>query len=245
MHYPLTFELFGHSLHVHLIMEILSYTLGYRLYVYLRRHTQDAISTEGRMYIFIAAAFGAFWGSHLLGIVERPLHREMLTFTYFGSNKTIVGGLLGGLIGVEAMKYFLKIRHSSGDLMTYPLLFGLVLGRLGCHFEGLDDGTFGLPTHLPWGIDFGDGVRRHPVNLYEILYLGLVALLLFLVEKKWRLPDGMRFALFLSAYLLYRFGMEYLKPVYFYNPPGFTAIQMVCAAGLLYYIKKFAGYWSS
>jgi phosphatidylglycerol:prolipoprotein diacylglycerol transferase len=37
----------------------------------------------------------------------------------------------------------------------------------GCFFSGLTDHTHGCPTAVPWGHDFGDGVPRHPVQLYE------------------------------------------------------------------------------
>ena len=33
---------------------------------------------------------------------------------------------------------------------------------------GLHDDTYGLPTALPWGIDLGDGVPRHPAPLNDI-----------------------------------------------------------------------------
>ena len=42
-----------------------------------------------------------------------------------------------------------------------------MIGRWGCHFAGLADGTYGVPTTLPWGVDYGDHIARHPVALYE------------------------------------------------------------------------------
>lgn len=51
----------------------------------------------------------------------------------------------------------------------------MAVGRLGCFFAGLPDYTYGVPTDLPWGVNFGDGVPRHPVQLYES-----AAMLLFL-----------------------------------------------------------------
>ena len=38
----------------------------------------------------------------------------------------------------------------------------------------LSERTAGVPTGLPWGIDFGDGIPRHPLMLYEMLFLGLL-----------------------------------------------------------------------
>jgi len=41
------------------------------------------------------------------------------------------------------------------------------VGRIGCFLSGIADQTYGVATALPWGHDFGDGVLRHPVQLYE------------------------------------------------------------------------------
>ncbi|UOQ64612.1 prolipoprotein diacylglyceryl transferase [Hymenobacter volaticus] len=223
---------------VHLLCEVLAYTLGYRYYQRLRTRTTDPISSEHRLWIFVGCSVGALLGSRLLGLLEHPevlLHPPGGALYYF-TNKTIVGGFLGGLIGVELTKKRLGITASSGDLMVFPLLLGLSIGRLGCHLSGLEDGTYGTATALPWGIDFGDGIPRHPTNLYEILFLGVLALLLWLQERRRPLPNGRRFQLFLAAYLLFRLLAEFIKP----TPPlpglGLTAIQCACVAGLGYYV---------
>ena len=238
MTYPVIFHLGPAQIHAHIIFELLAYTLGYQYYAWLRRRSNDPIGDEHRMFIFIGAAFGAFWGSHLLGIVERPLEAKPSFFLYFLANKTIVGGLLGGLAGVEITKKFLGVNTSSGDLMTFPLLLGLAIGRLGCHLEGLADGTFGLPATLPWGIDFGDGIPRHPVNLYEILFLGAIALLIFTLESNRPLANGSRFKIFMIGYLLWRFMLEYLKPAFFWPVVGISSIQMACLMGIWYYRRE-------
>ncbi|MEO6037148.1 MAG: prolipoprotein diacylglyceryl transferase family protein [Saprospiraceae bacterium] len=235
MTYPVVFHLGPVHIHAHLVFELLAYTLGYQYYQWLRKRTDDPISNEQRIFIFIGAAFGAFWGSHLLGVIERPFEPRDAALLYFLANKTIVGGLLGGLAGVEITKKFLGVTRSSGDLMAYPLMLGLAIGRLGCHLHGLADSTFGLPATLPWAIDFGDGVLRHPVNLYEILFLGLLAMPIFTLGSRWILPDGGRFKLFLISYLLWRFCLEYLKPAFFWPLLGLSSIQIACLTGLIYY----------
>lgn len=76
------------------------------------------------------------------------------------STTTVVGGLLGGLVGVELSKKIIGVRTSSGDLFSYPLILGMMIGRVGC-LGGLEDNTYGEATTLPWGMDLGDGVMRH------------------------------------------------------------------------------------
>ena len=221
---------------MHLFFEILAYIVGYRMYVWLRKRTVDPISDENRAWIFIGAAAGAFIGSHLLGILEQPAELVHFSLLMWYANKTILGGLLGGLIGVETTKKIIGVDRSSGDLLVYPLLASMAIGRLGCHVAGLEDGTFGLPSNLPWAMDFGDGIRRHPVNLYEIFILSAIACYLWWREKKTPLPEGMRFKIFMTGYLLWRFLAEWLKPVWWF-PFGLTSIQLACLAGLFYYRK--------
>jgi len=236
--YPVELTFGSFHLPVHLVCEVLAYSLGYRFYLYLRARIPDRISDQGRQWIFVGAAAGALLGSRVLGLLEHPalLLHPPGGWLYYFTNKTIVGGFLGGLVGVELTKKYLGIRTSSGDLMVLPLLLGLGIGRLGCHFSGLTDGTFGTTTRLPWGIDFGDGTPRHPTNLYEIAFLATLALLLAALEHRRSLPNGRRFELFLAGYLLFRLLVEFLKPTAALPGLGLTAIQWACVAGLGYYV---------
>jgi phosphatidylglycerol---prolipoprotein diacylglyceryl transferase len=236
MHYPLEFQLGAARISAHLVFEMLAFTLGYRLYGWLRGRTRDRISDEGRMWVFVGAAAGALVGSHLLGVLEQPAHFARFDLVLWMGNKTIVGGLLGGLIGVEWAKKINGITASSGDLMTYPILLGLAVGRVGCHLAGLTDGTHGLPSSLPWAVDFGDGIPRHPVSLYEIGYLGALAFFISRREKSQPLADGLRFKIFMVGYLFWRFFVEFLKPVPWVAPIlGLSVLQLAALAGLLYY----------
>lgn len=149
-----------------------------------------------------------------------------------------MGGLLGGLIFIELGKKFFNIRHSSGDLMTYPLILGLIIGRLGCLSAGLDDGTYGLATTLPWGMNLGDGILRHPTNLYEILFLIILFVSLKIADKSISQIEGLKFKLFLFSYLGFRFFVEFLKPAPFVVW-GLTPIQIAAAFGVLYYLIIF------
>lgn len=238
MHFPVNIHVGKWHIPAHLLCETLAYFVGYRYYVYLKRHHNDHINENNRFYIFLAAAFGAFIGSHMVGVLENPPDLKHLNIIYFLGNKTIVGGFLGGLASVELMKNYLGVKTSSGDLMVYPLIVAMIIGRIGCFLAGLDDGTYGNATNLPWAIDMGDGIRRHPTNLYEISFWILLWISLFLFEKRNTLANGARFKLFLSAYLIFRFLEEFLKPDYFFSF-GLSTIQLVSLAGILYYYKVF------
>ncbi len=141
--------------------------------------------------------------------------------------KTVVGGLLGGWLGVEIAKRFGGIYRRTGDLFVLPLCVGIAVGRVGCLVAGLADDTYGKPTSLPWSVDFGDGIGRHPVQAYEIVFLMLMGVLL---ERNRKLPEGVRFRIFVASYLAWRVVIDFLKPqplIY-----GLDVIQWACLAGL-------------
>ena len=249
MSYPFTLNIGDAHIHLHVFFEIMAYTVGFQYYLRLRKKSVDLISDDHRLWIFIGAAFGGFLGSHILGVLEKPIppqyfneNNTLSAFLYFMGNKTVLGGYLGGLIGVELTKKHLGVTTSSGDLMTFPLILSLIIGRVGCHLEGLEDGTFGNPTTWPTGIDFGDGFPRHPTNLYEISFLIIIWLSIVYVEKKTppdlsgqALSNGRRFKFFLISYLIFRFFTEFLKPAYV-HPIGLSSIQIAALGGLFYYI---------
>jgi prolipoprotein diacylglyceryltransferase len=238
LHFPVNIPIGKSGIPVHFVCETLAYFLGYRYYAYLRRTTQDQVSSENRLIIFIGAALGAFIGSHVVGVLENPTLLRQFGIIYFMGNKTIVGGMLGGLIGVELTKKKIGVTVSSGDLMVYPLILAMIIGRTGCLLAGLEDGTYGIASKLPWAIDFGDGIRRHPTNLYEIIFWILLWAALKLIEKRFVFADGARFKVFMASYLLFRFLDEFIKPDYFFSF-GLSVIQLVCMAGILYYYKVF------
>ncbi len=223
---------------LHLLFEVAAFVVGYRYYASLRKGQGDRIVDEKRMWIIIGAAVGALIGSRALGALEDPTKLTWGWNVLFiaVNNRTIVGGLLGGLIGVEVTKLIIGVRQRSGDLFVYPIILGMIIGRVGCMLGGLEDNTYGLRTELPWGIDLGDGVRRHPTNLYEILWLGIVWSVILLIEQKWELKPGARFMMFMVLYLEFRFCIEFIKPA---QPVlfGLTTIQIASELGVLYYWK--------
>jgi prolipoprotein diacylglyceryltransferase len=212
--FPVYFHIFGLKLHAHEVMEFLGYTLGFQLYIFLRRRIhRDPIPAEANLWIIVGCIFGALVGSKLLAIAE-SFHQywdQRQTPLIFLSGQTIVGGLGGGWAGVEIAKYAMGIRRKTGDIFVFPLIVGMSVGRVGCFLTGLADQTHGIATNLPWGVDFGDGIHRHPTQLYEIAFLLLLGTALkFRMRRPWR--DGDLFRMFALAYFLWRFLIDFIKP---------------------------------
>ncbi|MBK8609899.1 MAG: prolipoprotein diacylglyceryl transferase [Chitinophagaceae bacterium] len=236
LHFPVTIEFGSVKILAHAILEPLGIFVGFRYFLYLRKGNADAIETGQRIWIIIGAIFGALLGSRLVGGFENPA--ELLAsdnpLLYIYQNKTVAGGFLGGLFGVEWVKKLIKEKKSSGDLFTYPMIMALIIGRIGCFTMGVYEETYGLPTSFFAGMNLGDGINRHPVTLYEIVFLLVLWISLVWLEKKYTLADGGRFKIFMMAYLCFRLMLDFIKPHYTFNF-GLSTIQLVCLAGLFYY----------
>ena len=229
--------LFGVKLNMHLILEYLAFFIGFRYYVFLRKKSTDVISSNNRLSIIIGAVFGALLLSRIVAFFENPIAHVNEDWIFNLNNKTIMGGLFGGLLGVELAKKLIGEKHSSGDLFTLPIILGISIGRLGCFLAGIKEFTYGKETSIFMGMDLGDGITRHPIALYEVVFL----MLLFIIIKKFQksstsFVNGDYFKLFMVSYFSLRFYIEFLKPNSFYVL-GLSSIQLLCLICLVYYYK--------
>lgn len=236
--FPISLTIGGQHLPLHPILETLGIFIAMRYYYYLKRNRQDVLTDYNRLVVLVATIFGAYFGSHIVGALENiPEWRQSPNFwLYLHGNKTIAGGMAGGLLLVEVVKKALKISTSTGDIYVYPLLLGLIIGRVGCFSMGIYEMTYGIPTHLFLGLNLGDGIPRHPVVLYEIVFLLLLWFGLKWVSKKYVLHNGALFKLLMIAYFAFRFLVEFLKPTYKYAM-GLDAIQFLTIIIFVYYNK--------
>ena len=231
----------------HVVLEALAYFTAARVYWAAARHQPRPASALDRWLLAGCAIAGAAIGSKALHVLEHlpTLLAQGGAADWLGG-KSVLGGLIGGTLGVEAGKLAIGWRPSTGDAWVPAIAVGLVIGRLGCQLSGLWDQTYGTPTTLPWGWDYGDGVPRHPTALYEIALVGLA----WFVVRRWRTAaPGARFAAFLASYCVIRLLLDFLKPPF--GPAsaaelattlsaaryaGLTAIQWTALAGLAGYL---------
>jgi prolipoprotein diacylglyceryltransferase len=238
MLFPIELNVGNTAVGLHLIFETLAFFIGFRYFLYLRKRKADPITENNRIWIMIGATFGAFLFSRILGTLENPLAIFTVDnpWLYFYSSKTILGGLLGGLLCVEVVKRALGEKESSGDLFTYPLILAMIIGRIGCFTQGINEPTYGVESSLPWAMNLGDGLKRHPVSLYEIVFLVLLWLLLHKLNTRFYLKSGIIFKYFMITYLIFRFSIDFIKPVH-HVIFWLSSIQFACLSGLIYYSK--------
>jgi len=229
--------IFGYTLHIHLILEYLTFFIAFRYYIILRRKSTDVINSNNRLSIILGAALGALIGSRLVGFLENPLiNISQQNIVELLNTKTIMGGLFGGLLGVELAKKIIGERQSSGDLFVFPIIVGIFIGRVGCFLSGINEFTYGKVTHSILGMDLGDGLLRHPTSLYELVFLVLLFFSLKHIQNNSTLKNGDLFKLFMLLYFGFRFCIEFSKPNVFYLF-GLSTIQLLCVICWLYYYR--------
>lgn len=198
------------------------------LYRWRLREQTTIIANVASGGYFTCLAVGAIIGAYVSGSI-----------TFWGQGvfalaHSVAGALVGATMGVELFKLVRGITFSTGIIFVGPFTIGVVIGRWGCLFAGLPDQTFGSPSVLPWAIDLGDGIARHPVQIYEslamTLFLGTFLLGLKL-RSNWALHQG--FYWLAIVYGIQRFAWEFLKPYPAILGP-FNQFHLLCAGLVLY-----------
>jgi phosphatidylglycerol:prolipoprotein diacylglycerol transferase len=174
-----------------------------------RRWPQElrGLAGDTRPGYFLALAFGAVSGAWLLGSTN-SLRSALVTPSH-----SIAGALAGGIVAVELWKWRHGVRRSTGGAFVLPICVGIAIGRFGCLFAGLPDYTYGTPTSLPWAVDLGDGVGRHPVEIYEAGVMALFAIAYVRARLRGaRWATAHAFHAMIIVYAGQRFAWEFLKP---------------------------------
>ena len=216
--------------------------------------------------IIVWAAIGGIGGAKLYYLIEN-FDRVLMDpkgMIFSGAGLVFLGGLIGGTMGVSyvfrknSMEWF-----QSADIVAPLLALGYSLGRIGCLLVGDD---YGLPTDLPWGISFPNGLppttysvfqsyypwvdlsgfqpgilKVHPTQIYE----SVIGFLIFLYLYKIRLTNEVAGSLFFK-YLMFagieRFFIEFIRmnPKYLFNLSGAQLISlgMISISIWFFYFKK-------
>ena len=191
----------------------------------------ERIEQSGAGYV-VALILGAAIGGFGLGSVN------LLISGLGGVGRSILGAFLGAVIFVELFKYWRGVSRSTGLLFVPAFAVSVMIGRWGCFFSGLEDQTHGIKTTnawaKSWAVDLGDGVSRHPVQIYESLAMAGF-LLLTLVMLARRQPFFMTNGFYLLAiwYGGQRFVWEFLKPYGSVIGP-FNVFHFACISLIFY-----------
>jgi phosphatidylglycerol---prolipoprotein diacylglyceryl transferase len=202
-------------------------------------------NAEAEILIAIPSLVGLA-GAKLYHLLESPAeffaHPVALLISPYGF--AWFGGLLAGFAAFVWLG-----RRQNVPLLTLldvgspAAALGYGIGRIGCFLSG--DGDYGIPTSLPWGMSFPNGLvptteRVHPTPIYELIAACAIAWFLWrmyarqkpapaekalpeetAVPEKKSLPAGAVFAMYLVLTGVARFLVEFIR----INPRSFLGMS--------------------
>jgi prolipoprotein diacylglyceryltransferase len=213
---------------VHAIFDVIAWAAAALVLRWVTRRAAFPPSPADDWRYIAVLLLGAGVGAVVSGTANLWLSQQA------GFARSIEGAIAGGILAIELYKRHAGITVRTGARFALPFAVGVAVGRIGCYLAGLDDFTYGTPTTLPWGHDFGDGIARHPVQLYESAAMAAFAIYYVLrlrVNDRFVIEDG--FYLAVGYYGLQRFLWEFIKPYGAVIGP-FTLFHILSAALFLY-----------
>ena len=230
---PILFTLGGVPVPSYEVFVTLALAIGGLVFWLLAR--RDRTSSERTLYIAVGALVGGALGAKLLEwcFTWRSVVAHLDSLPALLAGRTVIGGFVGGSFGVIVVKRWLGITERRGNLLAPAIALGLAIGRVGCLLRGC---CYGEPTTLPWGVDFGDHIARHPTQVYEIVF-ALAAFGLMLTFRRRVTTPGRLFTIFVSSYLVFRFFEEFVRAGD-RVAAGLTVYQFAALAGLGYFAIK-------
>jgi phosphatidylglycerol:prolipoprotein diacylglycerol transferase len=223
-----------------------------------RRGIADAKSGEAETLV-ASPCLAGFIGAKLYHLLETPseffANPVALLFSPYGF--AWFGGLLAGFATFAFVAWRIVKRNAAeGKSISFLTILdagspaaalGYGIGRIGCFLSG--DGDYGIPTSLPWGMAFPNGLvpttaRVHPTPIYELIVACLIAWILWRMASrgaivqsqkngnsqaadKTRVWPGEVFAMYLILTGVARFLVEFIR----INPRSFFGMSNAQAAG--------------
>ncbi len=213
---PVIFKIGPFAMRWYGLMYILGFLASYGLTVYqLRGNRKPGIPREAVDDLFFYLIIGLIVGARLgYAVFYNPgfyIDNPLEVFMVWHGGMSFHGGLAGAFIAgvVIIVKKRLPFM-ATADLLIPTAPIGLALGRLGNFINGE---LFGRQAFVPWAMVFPQGgpVPRHPSQLYEAFFEGLLLFVILWFYKDRKKKEGDVFALFLMLYGVFRIFCEFFR----------------------------------
>ncbi|MCF1191743.1 prolipoprotein diacylglyceryl transferase [Mangrovimonas sp. AS39] len=200
---------------------------GFLFGVVVYKSLKQGYRMRSILLILSIVSLFAITGSRLFTIPVSDWLDALTTSSQQFSNRSAVGGLLFGLLGLLIAQRLLGFNKSILNLYAWgaPMALGIV--KLGCFFNGCCYGQLysgfgsvqypkGTQAHLHhWYSGLIDvesliSASVHPVQIYDSLFLFFIAFLVYKSQKYWK-KNASSLLFSVGLFFLMRFGIEFLR----------------------------------
>jgi phosphatidylglycerol:prolipoprotein diacylglycerol transferase len=164
-------------------------------------------------YLIIGVILGGRLGYVIFYNLEYYSNNLFEIFMIWEGGMSFHGGLIGIIIATYIFSKINKINTFSFlDLISMSAPIGIFLGRIA---NFINSELYGRETDLFWSVKFIkiDEISRHPSQIYEAIFEGIILFLLlnYLFKKYLYRSSGLISALFLIFYSVFRFFIEFTR----------------------------------
>ena len=223
---PNIFCIGSFQLRYYSLMYLVAFAIVYFLGLYRIKHEKYKYTAENIQDYLVWAMIGVILGARFGEVLiynpgyyaQHPLEIIMPFNFSNGFRFTGISGMSyhGGVIGVViasvlfCRKYKFNFWHLV-DLLIPAVPLGYTFGRIGNFINGE---LFGRVTTVPWGMYFPldpSHSLRHPSQLYEALFEGIVLFILLWLIRKKKMFDGFFIGIYICGYGFVRFFIEFFR----------------------------------
>ncbi len=164
-------------------------------------------------YLIIGIILGGRLGYALFYNLKYYLENPVEILMVWNGGMSFHGGLIGVIIASQLFSSKYKINQFVFlDLVALSAPIGIFFGRIA---NFINSELIGRATDLPWSVQFIllDNIKRHPSQLYEAFFEGIVlfVLLSYFFKKDYLQNPGKISSLFLIFYSFFRFLLEFFR----------------------------------
>ncbi len=179
---------------------------------------------------------GAIIGSRIGHILFNPeiINTFLDLFKIWQGGMSFQGGFIGGLLfSIFYIKKHKLNFWEIADTITPSIPLAQAIGRIGCFLRGC---CYGIPTTLPWGIQYL-GEIRHPTQIYSSIFL--LGIFFFISKQKNKKRfHGSLFLTYIGIYSIFRFFIEFIraepKTILFLTAAQITSAILLFASIILF-----------
>ena len=246
---PIAFSVFGFKIHWYGIMYILALVSALYMAKYIVKKDNIPISEKLLDDYFIWVEVGVILGARIGYFIFYVPNNSYYFLHPWQMFNPFIDGKFVGIAGMSyhgavigfAIATFLFVKRKKVnlwkllDIVAIAVPAGYVFGRIG---NFLNQRLVGRVTDVEWGI-YVNGVLRHPSQLYEAFFEGIVIFLVLFFYRKYKKFDGELIALYM---IFYGFARSFCEMFRQPDPQLGFIIGHFTMGELLSFVMIFAGF---
>lgn len=237
--YPVIFKLGPLEIKSWGVMLAVSFLIGYLIAQpkAQKNGIEQSVLLDLCFYILLSSIIGSR-AFYVVTHWEQYGANPLTVFSIWEGGLSMMGGVLLSLLVSYLYLKKKEVRFTlMADILAPSMALWVAITRIGCFLYGC---CYGLPTDLPWGIQFpgysaaGSHFHEliHPAQLYASAYGLLIFLALLAIEKR-NPPTGVLFGTLMVMYATARFFVDFIRyyePEQYLirNPVELTNNQVIC-----------------